>query len=83
MWCSAISPQVLKCLKQALKPVAEGVSLEWTLPSGLEVEVLGGTPQFIFQGQHIFLYAQIHGKEQVRAGATIPVNYSYLPMTSQ
>ncbi|XP_040548072.1 von Willebrand factor A domain-containing protein 5A isoform X4 [Gallus gallus] len=56
--------QVLKCLKQALKPVAEGVSLEWTLPSGLEVEVLGGTPQFIFQGQHIFLYAQIHGKEQ-------------------
>uniref|UniRef100_A0A8C9FZ71 VIT domain-containing protein n=1 Tax=Pavo cristatus TaxID=9049 RepID=A0A8C9FZ71_PAVCR len=56
--------QVLKCLKQALKPVAEGVSLDWTLPSGLEVEVLGGTPQFIFQGQHIFLYAQIHGKEQ-------------------
>ncbi|XP_031464727.1 von Willebrand factor A domain-containing protein 5A-like [Phasianus colchicus] len=56
--------QVLKCLKQALKPVAEGVSLDWTLPSGLEVEVLGGTPQFIFQSQHIFLYAQIHGKEQ-------------------
>ncbi|XP_072212801.1 von Willebrand factor A domain-containing protein 5A [Excalfactoria chinensis] len=56
--------QVLKCLKQALKPVAEGVSLEWTLPSGLEVEVLGGTPQFIYQGQHIVLYAQIHGKEQ-------------------
>ncbi|POI27246.1 hypothetical protein CIB84_009005 [Bambusicola thoracicus] len=56
--------QVLKCLKQALKPVAEGVSLVWTLPSGLDVEVLGGTPQFIFQGQHIFLYAQIHGKKQ-------------------
>ncbi|XP_021238582.1 von Willebrand factor A domain-containing protein 5A-like isoform X3 [Numida meleagris] len=56
--------QVLKCLKQALKPVAEGISLDWTLPSGLEVEVLGGTPQFIFQGQHIFLYAQTHGKEQ-------------------
>uniref|UniRef100_A0A803XL12 VIT domain-containing protein n=1 Tax=Meleagris gallopavo TaxID=9103 RepID=A0A803XL12_MELGA len=56
--------QVLKCLKQALKPVAEGVSLDWTLPSGLEVEVLGGTPQFIFQSQHIFLYAQIHGKEK-------------------
>ncbi|XP_063177834.1 von Willebrand factor A domain-containing protein 5A-like isoform X12 [Chroicocephalus ridibundus] len=56
--------QVLKCLKQALKPAAEGVSLSWTLPRGLEVEVLGGTPQSIFQGQHNLLYAQIHGQAQ-------------------
>ncbi|PKU36025.1 von willebrand factor a domain-containing protein 5a-like [Limosa lapponica baueri] len=55
---------VLKCLKQALKPAAEGVSLSWTLPHGLEVEVLGDTPQFIFQGQHSLLYAQIHGQAQ-------------------
>ncbi|KAM6312395.1 von Willebrand factor A domain-containing protein 5A-like [Podargus strigoides] len=55
---------VLKCLKQALKPAAEGVSLSWTLPHGLEVEVLGGTPQSIFQGQHRLLYAQIHGQAQ-------------------
>ncbi|XP_074417710.1 von Willebrand factor A domain-containing protein 5A-like isoform X2 [Larus michahellis] len=55
---------VLKCLKQALKPAAEGVSLSWTLPRGLEVEVLGGTPQSIFQGQHNLLYAQIHGQAQ-------------------
>ncbi|KAM6114878.1 LOW QUALITY PROTEIN: von Willebrand factor A domain-containing protein 5A-like [Phoenicopterus ruber ruber] len=55
---------VLKCLKQALKPAAEGVSLSWTLPCGLEVEVLGGTPQSIFQDQHSLLYAQIHGHAQ-------------------
>ncbi|NXI36613.1 VMA5A protein, partial [Galbula dea] len=55
---------VLKCLKQALKPAAEGVSLSWTLPRGLEVEVLGGTPQSIFQGQHRLLYAQIHGQAE-------------------
>ncbi|XP_075379087.1 von Willebrand factor A domain-containing protein 5A-like [Mycteria americana] len=55
---------VLKCLKQALKPAAEGVSLSWTLPRGLEVEVLGGTPESIFQGQHSLLYAQIHGQAQ-------------------
>ncbi|NXW52523.1 VMA5A protein, partial [Nyctiprogne leucopyga] len=55
---------VLKCLKQALKPAAEGVSLSWTLPRGLEVEVLGGTPQFIFQGQYSLLYAQIRGQAQ-------------------
>ncbi|XP_010150800.1 PREDICTED: von Willebrand factor A domain-containing protein 5A-like, partial [Eurypyga helias] len=55
---------VLKCLKQALKPAAEGVSLSWTLPRGLGVEVLGGTPQAIFQGQHSLLYARIHGQAQ-------------------
>ncbi|NXA24613.1 VMA5A protein, partial [Ibidorhyncha struthersii] len=55
---------VLKCLKRALKPAAEGVSLSWTLPRGLEVEVLGGTPQFIFQGQHSLLYVRIHGQAQ-------------------
>ncbi|NWZ48390.1 VMA5A protein, partial [Haliaeetus albicilla] len=56
--------EVLKCLKQALKLAAEEVSLSWTLPCGLEVEVLGGTPQSIFQGQHSLLYAQIHGQAQ-------------------
>ncbi|XP_074892933.1 von Willebrand factor A domain-containing protein 5A-like [Buteo buteo] len=56
--------EVLKCLKQALKPAAEEVSLSWTLPCGLEVEVLGGTPQSIFQGQHSLLYAQIRGQAQ-------------------
>ncbi|NWW48497.1 VMA5A protein, partial [Pedionomus torquatus] len=61
---SRLRIMVLKCLKQALKPAAEGVSLSWTLPRGLEVEVLGGTPQFIFQSQHILLYARIHGRAQ-------------------
>ncbi|NWX73345.1 VMA5A protein, partial [Alca torda] len=61
---SSMSLVVLKYLKQALKPAAEGVSLSWTLPRGLEVEVLGGTPQSIFQGQHNLLYAQIHGQAQ-------------------
>lgn len=78
-WCPVLCLQVLKCLKQALKPAAQGVSLSWTLPRGLEVEVLGGTPQFIFQGQYSLLYAQIHGQAQVRAGTT--VTPSYLPIS--
>ncbi|XP_050767940.1 LOW QUALITY PROTEIN: von Willebrand factor A domain-containing protein 5A-like [Gymnogyps californianus] len=61
---NSMTAVVLKCLKQALKPAAEGVSLSWTLPRGLEVEVLGGTPQSIFQGQHSLLYAQIRGQAQ-------------------
>ncbi|NXX64295.1 VMA5A protein, partial [Scopus umbretta] len=61
---NSVTYVVLKCLKRALKPAAEGVSLSWTLPCGLEVEVLGGTPQSIFQDQHSLLYAQIHGQAQ-------------------
>ncbi|XP_027762481.1 von Willebrand factor A domain-containing protein 5A-like isoform X7 [Empidonax traillii] len=62
---NSMTAVVLQCLKRALKPAAEVVSLSWTLPRGLEVEVLGGTPQFIFQGQHSLLYAQIHGQAQL------------------
>ncbi|NWX08162.1 VMA5A protein, partial [Caloenas nicobarica] len=61
---NSMTAVVLKCLKRALKPAAEGISLSWTLPRGLEVEVLGGTPQSIFQGQHSLLYVQIHGQAQ-------------------
>ncbi|XP_027525181.1 von Willebrand factor A domain-containing protein 5A-like isoform X3 [Corapipo altera] len=62
---NSMTAVVLQCLKRALKPAAEVVSLSWTLPRGLEVEVLGGTPQSIFQGQHSLLYAQIHGQAQL------------------
>ncbi|NXS51118.1 VMA5A protein, partial [Balaeniceps rex] len=61
---NSMTVAVLKFLKRALKPAAEGVSLSWTLPRGLEVEVLGGIPQSIFQDQHSLLYAQIHGQAQ-------------------
>ncbi|XP_071884968.1 von Willebrand factor A domain-containing protein 5A-like isoform X1 [Anas platyrhynchos] len=61
---------VLNCLKRALKPAAEGVSLSWTLPLGLEAEVLGGTPRSIFQGEHIHLYAKIRGEAQDMKVAT-------------
>nr|XP_021146905.1 von Willebrand factor A domain-containing protein 5A-like isoform X3 [Columba livia] len=61
---NSMTAVVLKCLKRALKPAAEGISLSWTLPHGLEVEMLGGTPQSIFQGQHSLLYVQIHGQAQ-------------------
>ncbi|NWU87255.1 VMA5A protein, partial [Onychorhynchus coronatus] len=61
---NSMTAVVLQCLKRALKPAAEVVSLSWTLPRGLEIEVLGGTPQSLFQGQHSLLYAQIHGQAQ-------------------
>ncbi|NXE16357.1 VMA5A protein, partial [Lophotis ruficrista] len=66
---NSLAAVVLQRLKQALKPAAVEVSLSWTLPPGLEVEVLGGTPQSIFQGQHSLLYAQIHGQAQEKTVA--------------
>ncbi|NXA16444.1 VMA5A protein, partial [Sapayoa aenigma] len=75
---NSMTAVVLQCLKRALKPAAEVVSLSWTLPRGLEVEVLGGIPQSIFQGQHILLYAQIHGKaeDMTEAKGIMTLQYS-------
>ncbi|XP_051495668.1 LOW QUALITY PROTEIN: von Willebrand factor A domain-containing protein 5A-like [Apus apus] len=75
---NSLTAVVLKYLKRALKPAAEGVSLSWTLPYGLEIEVLGETPQSIFQGQHSLLYAQIHGPAQdtTAAKGVLTLQYS-------
>ncbi|XP_069733145.1 von Willebrand factor A domain-containing protein 5A-like [Phaenicophaeus curvirostris] len=75
---SIMTVAVLQCLKRALTPAAVGVTLNWTLPHGLEAEVLGGTPEAIFQGQHSFLYVQIHGQAQdtVLAKGVMTLQYS-------
>ncbi|NWH77917.1 VMA5A protein, partial [Piaya cayana] len=75
---SVMTVVVLQCLKRALTPAAVEVTLSWTLPHGLEAEVLGGTPEAIFQGQHSCLYAQICGQAQdtVVAKGVMTLQYS-------
>lgn len=58
--------QAVKCLQQALKPLASEISLHWDLPPGLEVTMIRKAPESIFQGHQSIIYAQIHGQAQVR-----------------
>ncbi|XP_010005579.1 PREDICTED: von Willebrand factor A domain-containing protein 5A-like [Chaetura pelagica] len=59
-----MTSEVMKCLQQALQPLATRISLHWDLPPGLEVSVIKKAPEMIFQGHQSFIYAQIHGQAQ-------------------
>lgn len=58
--------QAVKCLQQALQPLASEISLQWDLPLGLEATVIRKAPEMIFPGHQSIIYAQIHGKSQVK-----------------
>ncbi|KAH0626612.1 hypothetical protein JD844_001692 [Phrynosoma platyrhinos] len=60
----AVSLQALQSLKKALQPAVTKISLNWDLPPGLEVVLVGSGPHVIFQGQWCLIYAQIRGQLQ-------------------
>ncbi|XP_035169311.1 LOW QUALITY PROTEIN: von Willebrand factor A domain-containing protein 5A-like [Oxyura jamaicensis] len=59
-----MTSEAVKCLKQALQPLASEISLHWDLPPGLEVTMIRKAPESIFQGHQSIIYAQIHGQAQ-------------------
>ncbi|NXI36612.1 VMA5A protein, partial [Galbula dea] len=59
-----MTSEAVKCLLQALQPVATGISLHWDLPPGLEVSVIRKAPEIIFRGHQRSIYAQIRGQAQ-------------------
>ncbi|NWX08165.1 VMA5A protein, partial [Caloenas nicobarica] len=59
-----MTSEAVKCLQQALQPLASGISLHWDLPPGLEVSMIRKAPETIFQGHQSSIYAQIHGQAQ-------------------
>ncbi|XP_021231613.1 von Willebrand factor A domain-containing protein 5A-like isoform X2 [Numida meleagris] len=59
-----MTSEAVKCLQQALQPLASEISLQWDLPPGLEVTVIRKAPEMIFQGHQSIIYAQIHGQAQ-------------------
>ncbi|NWH63095.1 VMA5A protein, partial [Geococcyx californianus] len=59
-----MTSEAVKCLQQALQPLASGISLHWDLPPGLEVSVIRKAPEMITQGYQSLIYAQICGQAQ-------------------
>nr|XP_047902409.1 von Willebrand factor A domain-containing protein 5A-like isoform X2 [Anser cygnoides] len=59
-----MTSEAVKCLQQALQPLASEISLHWDLPPGLEVTMIRKAPESIFQGHQSIIYAQIHGQAQ-------------------
>lgn len=72
-----MQPKVLRTLKCSLQPVVKNVSLNWTLPSGLESTLLSQVPTSIFRGQRSIVYAQIKGKSDDVTAAEVSLNYTF------
>ncbi|XP_028931350.1 von Willebrand factor A domain-containing protein 5A-like [Ornithorhynchus anatinus] len=63
-----MQPKALQSLKRSLQPAAQNISLNWTLPPGLEPVLLSPAPSVIFGGQRSIVYAQLTGKQQPSGG---------------
>ncbi|XP_038609876.1 von Willebrand factor A domain-containing protein 5A-like isoform X1 [Tachyglossus aculeatus] len=63
-----MQPKALQSLKRSLQPAVQNVSLNWTLPPGLEPVLLSPAPSVIFGGQRSIVYAQLTGKQQPSGG---------------
>nr|XP_004670619.1 von Willebrand factor A domain-containing protein 5A [Jaculus jaculus]XP_045001773.1 von Willebrand factor A domain-containing protein 5A [Jaculus jaculus] len=53
--------KALRSLKRSLQSVVEDISLSWTLPPGLSVNMLSPEQTVIFRGQRLIFYAQLTG----------------------
>ncbi|XP_068517186.1 von Willebrand factor A domain-containing protein 5A-like [Anas acuta] len=73
-----MTSEAVKCLQQALKPLASEISLHWDLPPGLEVTMIRKAPESIFQGHQSIIYAQIHGQAQDPEADVAAVTLKYL-----
>ncbi|XP_063309618.1 von Willebrand factor A domain-containing protein 5A-like isoform X1 [Pelobates fuscus] len=69
--------KVLQALKRSLQPTVKDISLQWTLPPGLEATLLSRTPNVIFQGQRCIVYAQITGKVEDASDGNVCLEYKF------
>uniref|UniRef100_A0A8D0HS63 VIT domain-containing protein n=1 Tax=Sphenodon punctatus TaxID=8508 RepID=A0A8D0HS63_SPHPU len=69
-----LQAKAVQSLKRALQPAAT-ISVHWSLPPGLEAELLRPVPKVIFQGQRCLFYARVRGQRQ-HAEGTVTLQYS-------
>ncbi|XP_058644439.1 von Willebrand factor A domain-containing protein 5A-like [Onychostoma macrolepis] len=60
-----MQPKVMQSLRFALQPAVDNISVNWTVPEGVTVDMLSPPINTLFQGQRALIHAQIKG--QVKA----------------
>ncbi|KAM5193870.1 von Willebrand factor A domain-containing protein 5A-like [Mantella aurantiaca] len=72
-----MQPTVLQTLKRSLQPTARNiaVSLTWTLPPGVEANVLSSLPAGVLQGERSIVYVQLKGKVENEAEGEVCLQY--------
>uniref|UniRef100_A0A673LEK7 von Willebrand factor A domain-containing protein 5A-like n=1 Tax=Sinocyclocheilus rhinocerous TaxID=307959 RepID=A0A673LEK7_9TELE len=66
-----IQPKVMQSLRFALQLAVDNISVDWTVPEGVTVDMLSPPISALFQGQRALIYAQIKGQVKALNGLII------------
>ncbi|XP_026119340.1 von Willebrand factor A domain-containing protein 5A-like isoform X4 [Carassius auratus] len=80
-----MQPKVMQSLRFALQPAVDNISVDWTVPEGVKVDMLSSSINTLFQGQRALIYAQIKGQSSGKKEGAVTVKYKLKdqPVTNQ
>ncbi|XP_058622849.1 von Willebrand factor A domain-containing protein 5A-like [Onychostoma macrolepis] len=80
-----MQPKVMQSLRFALQPAVDNISVDWTVPEGVTVDMLSPPINALFQGQRALIYAQIKGQSSGETEGAVTVKYKLKdqPVTNQ
>ncbi|XP_073688058.1 von Willebrand factor A domain-containing protein 5A-like [Garra rufa] len=80
-----MQPKVMQSLRFALQPAVDNISVDWTVPEGVTVDMLSAPINALFQGQRALIYAQIKGQSSGETEGAVTVKYKLKgrPVTNQ
>uniref|UniRef100_A0A673FIQ7 VIT domain-containing protein n=1 Tax=Sinocyclocheilus rhinocerous TaxID=307959 RepID=A0A673FIQ7_9TELE len=80
-----MQPKVMQSLRFALQPAVDNISVDWTVPEGVTVDMLSPPINTLFQGQRALIYAQIKGQSSGKKEGALTVKYRLKdqPVTNQ
>ncbi|XP_067278192.1 von Willebrand factor A domain-containing protein 5A-like isoform X2 [Pseudorasbora parva] len=80
-----MQPKVMQSLRFALQPAVDNISVDWSVPEGVTVDVLSPPISFLFQGQRAIIYAQLKGQSSGKTEGAVTVKYRLKdqPVTNQ
>uniref|UniRef100_A0A671PKQ3 von Willebrand factor A domain-containing protein 5A-like n=1 Tax=Sinocyclocheilus anshuiensis TaxID=1608454 RepID=A0A671PKQ3_9TELE len=67
--------KMFRSLRFALQPAVDNISVDWTVPEGVTVEMLSPPISALFQGQRALIYAQIKGQSSGETEGAVTVKY--------
>ncbi|KAF4100011.1 von Willebrand factor A domain-containing protein 5A-like isoform X3 [Onychostoma macrolepis] len=80
-----MQPKVMQSLRFALQPAVDNISVNWTVPEGVTVDMLSPPINTLFQGQRALIHAQIKGQSSGKTEGAVTVKYRLKdqPVTNQ
>ncbi|KAK7147995.1 hypothetical protein R3I93_012334 [Phoxinus phoxinus] len=80
-----MQPKVMQSLRFALQPAVDNISVDWTVPEGVTVDMLSPPISALFQGQRALIYAQLKGQSSGKTEGAVTVKYRLKdqPVTNQ